>query len=721
MGLTRIAVARPVFISMVILALIILGAISYTRLGVELYPSINAPTVTVVTIYPGAAADDVEQQVTKFIEDAVSGLNNVDIVSSTSREGQSLVTVTFREDANADTVATDVERRVATIRATLPRDAQSPVVQKFDFTAQPVLYLTLAGDQSPAELNTLARDTIKPRLEAVPGVAEVAIAGGQEREIKVKIDPNRLRAKGVTFSQVQAALQRENQGVPGGSIDQGDQQINLRLSGLFQSVNEMKQLVVSGTGSRIVRLGEVAEVEDSFKRVTSFTRVNDIPAVTIAVTKASGANEVQTADGVQAEMALLQSAIPPGVTFSVTFDNSSLTRSSLKGVQRALVEAIVLTALVLLVFLHTFRSTIIVLFAIPTSLISTFLAMSLLGFTLNIMSTLALVLVIGVLVDDSIVVIENISRHLNLGETPYAAALKGRSEIGMAAIAITLVDIVIFAPIGFLSGVTGGFFRQFGLVVVVAVAFSLFISFTLTPMLASRWLKAGTPETMGGLQGHFARLWERLFGSLEHGYERSLAWVLKHRWLPPLAGVVSLVVAFSLVPLGLVKFEFVPQADYGLFSVQVETPPGSSLTSTDDVTREVEKRVRAIPEVKEVLTQVGGGGATNSAGSRGASLTVTLIDRELRSKSVWQVIEEVKATTADIPATVRPASDGFGGSQPIQVRITGADRDVLQGISEEVLEVVRTTPGVGFATSSTTAGNPEVKFVINRLGWPTMV
>lgn len=716
MGLTRVAVARPVFILMVILGLVIMGAISFTRLGVELYPSINAPTVSVVTAYPGASPEDVEQQVTKVVEDAVSGINFVDNVNSVSSEGRSVVTVIFKESANADAAATDVERRIATIRAALPKDGNQPVVSKFDFTAQPVLYLTLAGSLPPSELNRLADDVIKPRLEALEGVGQVAIAGGQVREIQIKADPARMSAKGVTFTQVAQAVSRENQGVPGGTVDTGREQVNLRLSGQFQSLDEIQGLVLASVGGRTVKLGEVADVVDTFKKTTTMTRVNGETAVTVAVTKASGANEVKTVDLVRAEMKTLTGSLPPGLKFEATWDNSVMTRSSLNGVQRSLLEAIVLTGLVLLVFLHTFRSTAIVLFAIPTSLISTFLAMSIFGFTLNLMSTLALVLVIGVLVDDSIVVIENIYRHLNRGETPYSAALKGRGEIGLAAIAITLVDIVIFTPIGFLSGISGGFFRQFGLVVVFAVAFSLFISFTLTPMLASRWLKAETPRTMKGVQGRFARWWERAFGRLEHTYERILGRMLQHRWIPPIVAVLSLVFAIALVPLGLVKFEFVPQGDYGIFSVAIETPPGSSLAATDDVAIEVERRLAKIPEIETVLTQVGSSlqGGASSLGVRSAQMTVVLRDRQQRRRTVWQVVAQIKQDTADIPATIRPATSGYGGAQPIQIRVTGDDRATLRRLSQEVEEAVRGTPGVGFVTSSATAGNPEITYNINR-------
>jgi HAE1 family hydrophobic/amphiphilic exporter-1 len=494
MGLTRVAITRPVFILMVISAMVILGLVSFSRLNAELFPSISFPVVTVVTTYSGASPDDIDRLVTQPLQDAIAGIANVDVLQSSSTEGRSQITITFLDSADVDTAAIDVQRRVGAVVNQLPADADTPSVLKLDPGLQPVLFLGFNGNMSLDQLFQLADDKVKPRLESQNGVASVAISGGLQREIQIQVDPNRLRAYGLTIDQVQQALARENQGQPSGSIDRGRQRINLRVYGLFQSVDEIREVQIAGPTGANIRLADVATVVDTFKKQTSRTWLNGQEAISLTVTKQSGSNEIATVDGVRAEIERLNKELPNGAHISTISDNSVATRNSLNGVYRSLFEAVILTGLVLLVFLHTIRSTLIVLFAIPTALISTFLIMLFMGFTLNIMSSIALVMVIGVLVDDSIVVLENIFRHLELGQEPKEAALTGRSEIGMAAIAITLVDVVVFTPVAFMSGTVGSFFRQFGLVIASATLLSLFVSFTLTPMLASRWLKSGHQE-----------------------------------------------------------------------------------------------------------------------------------------------------------------------------------------------------------------------------------
>src|SRR4051794_3261601 len=437
MNLTRLAVYRPVFILMVISALVVLGTVSFTRLNAELYPNVNTPVVTVLTTYSGATPEDVERLVSKPIEDAVAGIANVDVINTSSSEGVSQVSILFTDAANVDVAAVDVERRISAIRAQLPTDADPPSVLKIDPSQQPILYLALAGDLSPGQLFDIAKDDVKPRLQTRNGVGTVDLRGGLEREVQVQINPARLRGFNLTLDQAAQALARENQGVPGGALDYGERKLNVRLYGLYQSAAELRELTVATTATGVVRLGDVADVVDTYKKVTSRAFLNGKPAVSLTITKQSGANEITTVDAVRAEITRLNRTLPGGAQIIVANDVSRFTRNSLSGVQRTLVEAVLLTGLVLLVFLHTLRSTTIVLFAIPTSLVSTFVVMYFLGFSLNIMSSMALVLVIGILVDDSIVVLENIFRYLEIGETPWSAALKGRSEIGMAAIAVT--------------------------------------------------------------------------------------------------------------------------------------------------------------------------------------------------------------------------------------------------------------------------------------------
>ena len=721
MGLTRVAVTRPVFILMVISAMVILGLVAFTRLNAELFPNINVPVVTIATTYSGASPDDVDRLVTQPIQDAVAGIANIDVLQSSSTEGRSQVTITFTDNANVDTAAIDVQRRVGAIVNQLPADADTPSVLKLDPTQQPVLYVAITGNVPLDQLFQLADDRVKPRLEAQDGVASVTVGGGLQREVQVLLDPNRLRAYGLTIDQVSQALSRENQGVPAGSIDRGRERMTLRVYGLFQSVDELKEVLVSGQGGANIRLADIATVSDTFKQPTSRTFLNGREAVTLTVTKQSGSNEIATVNGVRAELDRLNRELPSGAHLDVISDNSVATRASLAGVEHSLIEAVILTGLVLLVFLHTLRSTAIVLFAIPTSLISTFLVMSFLGFTLNLMSSIALVMVIGVLVDDSIVVLENIFRHLEHGEEPKTAALNGRGEIGMAAIAITLVDVVVFTPVAFMSGTIGSFFRQFGLVIASATLLSLFVSFTLTPMLASRWLKSGEQKAGFGPWKWFTGAFEGLLGGLRRTYGSTLSWVLHHRWIPVMVAILTLVGAVAMVPAGLIKFEFIPSSDNGQLSINLEMPPGSSLDLTETMLRTVESRIADIPEIQYYLSASGQGGGTGAGigagGARFGRIQVVLVDRKERQRTLNQVVDEIIARTSDIPvATIRvqTASGGGGSAQPVQVLVTGDDPRTLQELAGRVQGALQGIAGARDVTNSVSAANPETRIVPDR-------
>ncbi|HEX3247084.1 MAG TPA: efflux RND transporter permease subunit, partial [Chloroflexota bacterium] len=719
MGLTRVAIARPVFMLMVILAMVLLGAVSFFRLNAELYPNISTPVVTVLTTYNGAAPEDVRRLVTEPIEDAVAGIANVDVISSSSGEGASQVTITFTDAADINVAATDVERRISAVRATLPQDAESPTVLKLDPTQLPVLFLAYTGSMPLSELYRVADERIQPALETQNGVGSVDITGGLEREIQVQVNPDRLRAFGVTLDQISQALTRENQGMPGGTLERGRQQTTLRLHGLFQSVDEIRKVTIPGSQSS-PQLGDVASVIDTYKRTTTRTFLNGQPALGLTVTKQSGANEIATVNSVRAEISRLNSVLPAGSQISIISDTSTFTRNSLTGVQRSLMESVLLTGLVLLVFLHTLRSTAIVLFAIPTSLISTFLVMNFLGFTLNIMSSMALVLVVGVLVDDSIVVLENIFRHIEHGSLPREASIQGRSEIGVAAIAITLVDVVVFTPVAFMSGTIGSFFRQFGIVIAAATLVSLFISFTLTPLLASRWLQSASEQRDDGIWQRWSRAFERFIERVRGRYGKALLWALRHRWAPPLVALVLLIFACALIPLGYVKGEFIPQSDNGFLTITVESPPGSSLEATEQTMRAVEQRLAAIPEIQYYLSTSGIGGVNSNGLStrsgRFGRIQVVLVDHGHRKRSVSEIADAISADTADIPdAMIRASvSGGPGGNTAVQVLVTGEDPAQVEALAARVEAMVRGVPNTRDITNSASRANPETRLMPDR-------
>src|SRR6266568_5777800 len=537
MFLTTMAVRRPLIILIGIGALLAFGLLAWTRLGVALFPTINTQVVQFITPYPGAGPDAVDTLVTQKIEDATNGVNEVDYITSTSVEGLSNVTIVFTEKASSDT-AHQVEQKVNAIRNELPTDTKTPVVTRLDGNGEPIMELTLGGHQTLGELQPLAEDVLKKDLEALPGVGRVELLGGVQREIQVQVDQRKLEARGLSILQVTQALSADNLNVPAGNVTQPDKDWTIRLNTQAQSVRDLQNILVASGPNGPVRVRDVATVVDTFKRTSVLQRTNLQPSIGIFVYKQSSANTVAVSSAVNKALPALQGKVPQGVTLGLVWDSAPYITDNVSDVENELLLAVMLTGLVLLVFLHTFRSTAIVLLAIPTSLISTFGVMLLFGISFNFMSLMGLALTVGILVDDSIVVLENIARHLHKGEDPREAAINGRSEIGMAAIAITLVDVVVYTPIAFMSGFIGAMFRDFGLVIAAATLFSLLGSFTLTPMLASRWLAPRSAAERGYRQGQaggighaansrhplamFARVWDAGYARLERAYERTL-------------------------------------------------------------------------------------------------------------------------------------------------------------------------------------------------------
>ncbi len=714
MWLTEISIKRPVFISMLLLFFVLVGTVAYTRLGAEQYPQVDIPYVMVVVPYPGAGPEEVESRVTKTVEDAVAGSNQLKNLSSYSMDSLAIVALEYAIGADVDTATIDVERKVSAIRSQLPDEAKSPNVIKAEFNSIPIMSVSIAGKASDDQLYQLADQKIKSRLEAVNGVASVKIVGGREREIQVKVDQAKLQARGLSIQQVYAALAQGNISMPGGSIDEKGLQYNVRYNGLLQKPEDLQNLVVSSTPAAPVYLRDVAEIVDGFKKQTIINRTNGVNSVGLMITKSSNANTMQVANELRKTLKDIEKTLPAGTKMDIANDSSIFVKQSLNDVQSSLFYAVILTGLVLLLFLHTFRSTIIVLFSIPTSLISTFMVMWIMGFTLNMMSMMALALCVGILVDDSIVVLENIFRHLKLGETPWTAALKGRSEIGIAAIAITLVDVVVYVPTAFMSGMVGQFFRQFGLTVAVATLFSLFVSFTLTPMLASRWLKVET-ENDNSLMGRFGRKWEAGYNRLAGVYGRLLVWALGHRKTVVAVTFLAFVGAVALIPLNLIGMEFMPAEDQSEVYLLVEMPPGTALNVTNDVVFQLESRLAKVPEVTDYFSTIGlaTSGFASTGDSRSARIDVKLVGKDRRSKSSAQMAKELQKLGDGIPGltlrTQLPSNVG-GGGQPFLAYVKGDDPAELTKLAAEVAEVVKRVPGTGDVTNSAASGAPEVRF-----------
>ncbi|MEA2641920.1 MAG: hydrophobic/amphiphilic exporter (mainly bacteria), family [Chloroflexota bacterium] len=723
MWLTTLSVRRPLAVLAVFLAIGLAGLLAYNTLPINQFPNVNIPVVTVLTTYPGAGPEEVELQVTRLIEDAVAGLNDLDYVTSVSSESVSQVTIVFTEHANSDLIGTTVERQVNSVLQRLPADADRPSVLKLDFSQQAIIQLALVSDSLPPEEQfRVADEVIRPELERTKGVAQVSIVGGRQQEVRVEVDPFLLGARGVSLAQVQTALAQANQSVPGGSIAEQGREYTLRLYGLFARPEDLAGIAVGGTRDAPVRLQDIATVHLGASSQTQISRVNHRPAIVIGVTKQSGANVTDIADGVRAALPHLRASLPVGSDLVIVQDTSDSIRGSISGVQNEILSAVALTAIVLLLFLHRFRVSAIVLISIPMTLLATLAMMRLMGFSLNLPSTLGLTLTVGILVDDSIVVLENILRHLSHGEPPADATIKGRAEIGLAAIAITFVDVVVFAPVGLVSGQVGSILREFGFTIAAATLFSLVVSFTLTPMIASHLLTADDHgSTGGGPLARFGRRWDAGFARLQAGYRAILTWSLTHRPVVLLGAGATVAAGVVLVMTGLVSNEFFPATDQGFLFVSTEAPPGTSLERHDAAMRQIEERLLKIPEVVTVTSSVGGGassgGFTLGAGqARFGNLTVELTPRSSGRRDVFTIVEDVRGLTRDVPGVVvRVDAQGGGASaQPVSVRLQGPDSARLAQLAGQVETALSGVEGLRDVTNSAAVGVPELRITVDR-------
>ena len=718
--LTRVSIAKPFVVGLVAAAVALVGLVAYLSLPINQFPNVNIPVVTVTTIYPGAGPEEVELQVSQQIESAVAGLADVDFVTSTSTEGVSLVVVQFSDRANSDLIANTVARQVDAVVGQLLADAQHPSVAKVDPNARPVLQLALVSERlPPEELFRLADGVLRPRLERVTGVSQVGLVGGRQQEVRIEVDPAKLAGHGVALNQVQAALAQSNASTPAGSVAQRGREYTLRVAGLVERPEDFGRIVVGGQPDNPIRLWDVATVRLAAKDPTQLTRVDGSPGVLLRVGKQNGANTTDVADAVDAALAELRARLPAGADLRLVQDDSRFTRQAIDGVRNELLTAVLLTGLVLFLFLHSPRLAFIVLLSIPTTLLAATVGMTLLGFSLNFLSMLALTLSIGILVDDSIVVLESILRRLEAGDAPDAAALNGRAQIGLAAVAITLVDVVIFAPVGLVHGLIGSIFREFGFTVAMTTLASLFVSFTLTPTLAARLVR---PEGAGGWIERFGRAWDHGFAGLEGRYRRLLGWSLHHRPIVLLVSGLSLAFGVGLVATGRVAREFTPQSDQGLISIDSQMPPGTALAGHDAAMRAIEARLGALPWVESVTTSIGVGssgfGANAPGQARNGGLTVRLKTKP--RPSAFELVGEIRRALADVPdvaiqvQATQGQGGGGGGGQPVQLRLQGPDEQILVQLAGRVAEALRAVPGLRDVTSSAAVGLPEVRIQVDR-------
>ncbi|MBI2958246.1 MAG: efflux RND transporter permease subunit [Chloroflexi bacterium] len=720
MSITQIAVRRPLTTAMFILALVLLGGLAYTRLQVARFPRSNFPNMSISVGYPGASAQDVDQLVAVPIARAMNGLPGVTGVSSTSREGNASIQLSLADNSNVDQLTGDIQRRLASMAGRLPADISPPSIIRADNASFPIMNVALSGgNASLGQLYDLAVNNIAPALQSTPGVAQVNVVGGLQSQVQILVDPTALDAYGITLQQVQSALTQDNVSTPGGTIHQGTNNFEVRVSSRVTSIDQYNNIVVRSGASGIVYLRNVATVLDTYAPQQSIQRINGAQSVGFSVVQQGDANTIDTVAAVKAQLDRYQRTLPPGVKFTITNDASRFTKGAIGAVQRDLLLAVLICGVVLLLFLHAWRNTVIVLLAIPTSMVSTFFIMYLLHFTLDTISLMALALLVGILVDDSIVVLENIHRHRQLGEEPLLAAVNGRNEIGLAALAITLTDIVVYVPLTFMRGSLGTMFTEFGLVVVAATLFSLFVSFTLTPMLAAHWLRPETVDRVNeaarkGLLRPFRRFgatWDGGLETVKQTYRHSLSWSLRHRPAMVLLALAVFAAVIAFIPLNILSKEYAPTEDDSQFSLQVQMPPGTDLDATNQAVLQLEDELAQIPEVEDMFTSVGGFGGTNG------SISVQLVDKSRRSRSTLEILAEARSLGRSIPGitvTGNVQSPLGGGGNPINVRITGSDGAQLDSIATSVLAILQKTPGVTDAKLGQPPGIPELQATVDR-------
>ena len=713
MKLADVSIERPVFATMMIFALIVLGLFSYSKLNIDQFPDIDIPYVTVTTVLRGAGPEQIESDVTKKIEDAVNPIAGVDHIQSTSQEGLSIVIIQFKLEIDGKLAAQEVREKVAAARANLPSEIDDPVITRFDPASLPILTLTVSGSRSGKEITTYTKDVIKKRLENVPGVGSVDLVGGDEREIQIEVEAARMQAYDLSIGDLVQSVASANMEVPAGNLIKGPRQLLLRTMGKYTSVDDFNSVIVATPGGKVVHLSDVAVVKDGVKERTSLARLNGNRAVGLNIQKQSGSNTVQVAEAIKAGIERLSKEIPRDMHITIARDNSIFIRETVSDVIFDILYGGILAVIVVYLFLANLRPTIISAIALPASIIASFIIMYALNFTLNVMSLMALSLAVGLLIDDAIVVIENIYRHMQEGETPMEAAKAATSEIGLAVMATTFTVVAVFVPVAFMTGIIGRFFYQFGITVAVAVLVSLFVAFTLTPMLASRWLRKEDEELTPG--GNILRTllyyFNHFFEVLSRRYQKAIAWSLGHR-----SAVIGGAVAIFFSSLFMTRFlgsAFFPNSDQSEFTIGVNASPGSSLEQTGAVCAGIEEALKRRPEVVSTLTTIGAGNDPVTKGN----ILVKLVKKNQRQKGIEAIMDEVRRDLATLPGanlSILVAQGAAGGTKPVVLSVRGENLSTLQNLAGRVEAIVRSTPGAVDVENSLETSKPEMRIRIDR-------
>ncbi|HWP13570.1 MAG TPA: efflux RND transporter permease subunit [Ramlibacter sp.] len=727
MWFTRISLKNPVFATMIMLAIVVLGLFSYQRLKVDQFPNIDFPVVVVTAEYPGASPEIVESEVTKKIEEGVNSIAGINALTSRSYENQAVVVIEFQLYVDGRKAAEDVREKVAFIRPTFRTEVKEPRVLRFDPSSRAIWSVAVLPDagkskaMTSVELTNWADQVLKKRLENVRGVGSVTLVGGTKREINIYLNPAAMEALGITADQVAAAVRNENQDLPMGAIRSLAQERVVQIDARMQRPEDFGKIIVARKNGAPVRVEQVARIADGAQEIDSLALYNGERTLLLSVQKSQDENTIEVVDGLRRIVADMAAQLPPGVRLEPITDGSRPVRVSVENVRRTLIEGALLTVLIVFLFLNSWRSTVITGLTLPIALIGTFLFMNMFGFTINMITLMALSLCVGLLIDDAIVVRENIVRHVQMGKSPYQGALDGTQEIGLAVLATTFSIVAVFLPIGFMGGIIGKFFHEFGVTIVAAVLISMFVSFTLDPMLSSVWhdpeIEAhGKPRER---RTFYDRTIGRVTGWFDHAtdlavdtYQLILRWSLSHKLATVGLAVAVFVTSVAMVPL--LGTEFVPKADFSELSLNFYTPVGSSLEVTESKSRQVEAIVREFPEVKYTLSTINTG---NAQGKIYASVYVRMVDRKERSRSVDQMSGVLRERLKQVPGiTVTHVGllDAVGGNKQIEFSLQGPDLKELERLARLVSERIRTIPGLVDLDSSVKPDKPVIEVDVKR-------
>jgi len=728
MNLAQFSIKRPVTTLVIIAVILVLGFISFTRLGIDLFPEFSLPVGAVITQYQGASSHEIENLVTKPIEEVLTTINNVKNIQSLSSEGSSIVILEFNWGTNMDVAAQDISEKVDLIEPYLPSAAEAPMVVKFDPSMMPLMQIAIYGSDDIVQLKKIAEDVIEDRLLRIEGVASVGISGGLERQIAISVDPDKLAFYGLSMPQIASKLQLENINYPGGTVTQGKKQYNIRTQAEFEDISEIENIPIPLPRGGTIPLKSIAKVEDTYKDVTTIARYNGKPSIALTIQKQSGYNAVQVSKKVKAEMEKIARELPFEIGYEYVLDQSDYIEFSINNVRDNAITGGIIAVLVIYLFLQNLRSTLVIGLSIPISIIATFVLVYFNNLTLNMMSLGGLALGVGMLVDNSIVVLENIYTHRMKGEEPNTAAIVGANEVAMAITASTLTTVAVFLPIVFVQGMTAQIFKELALTVTFSLLSSLFVALTIVPLFASRLMTSiDVSEILSGESGEKGKLFllqkfKEFYAKVEHKYFNLLRWALAHRKAVVLPLIVLFAISMVLIPT--IGAEFLPRSDAGSVSISVKLPYGTNLDETNRFVSELVDKIKAIPEVEGIMESIGSSGqamSMYSSDSSEASIALQLVPIEKRQRSSEEIAEEIRKMTmdmagAEIEVKAVSSMDFVGGSmlESISIEITGDDLEKLDEISKQVAEIVKSVPGTREVKTSLEEGKPELVIKIDR-------